>query len=139
MWTYMTAYRRSGDQQLGHFEDPIVLAEHGAPRDSQGAPRTVADRVHAERAILIEAFEVVMPDRLSQAVVSVNDHIGPVNLCECGLLAPDESCRRAQRKRAAPKSGPKYREETPKKGTTWQRQSPCCNAQNSVDQDRYKQ
>lgn len=34
MRTDVIAYSRSGDQQLSHFEDPIVLAEHGAPPDN---------------------------------------------------------------------------------------------------------
>ena len=31
MRTCGIAYSRSGDQQLGNFEDPIFLAEHGTP------------------------------------------------------------------------------------------------------------
>ncbi len=31
MCTYVRAFSRSGDRQLGEFEEPIVLAEYGTP------------------------------------------------------------------------------------------------------------
>jgi hypothetical protein len=51
-------------------------------------------------------------------------------------MRPSGGKRTADRKKAAVASGPKFREETPKKGSGWRRQSPnhertiCCDAQN---------